>query len=452
MKDRQAILEKGTYKELLLNLCLPTIVIMLVMVIYNMADTFFIGQLGDPDQLAAVSLCIPIFTILSGLGTLFGNGGCTLISLSLGKGEQEKIKSISSFCFLGSVFVGILFMAVVLIQAEPLSRLLGSDADTLEYAKDYFRIIAIGAPVVMFNGTFCNIIRADGAAVASMVCNLIGTILNIVLDAVFILVLGFGVEGAAAATVIGNLASCLFLACYLKKNKMYTLSPKYFLEEKKIALQVLAMGLPLAGSTLVMSVSNMVSNHMMIQYGSAALAAQGVAGKLGMLISMLAMGICMGLQPAISYAHGQENRERIRKLIKSTISFTFVVGVLLAVCGCVFRTSIIHAFIQNDEVMAYGQVMILGALIVGPIAGWYQLTQTYLQATEKPGYATFVAVLDKGLFYLPVLFFMARWFGAYGIAFAAPVTSIFSLIVGAVLSIKWYRSVYEKDFSLPRGF
>lgn len=234
MKDRQVILEKGTYKALLLNLCLPTIVIMLVMVVYNMADTFFIGQLGDPDQLAAVSLCTPIFTILSGLGTLFGNGGCTLISISLGKGEREKIKSVSSFCFLGAIFVGILFMVIVLCQAEPLSQLLGSDVDTLEYTKNYFRIIAIGAPVVMFNGTLCNIIRADGAAVASMVCNLLGTVLNIVLDAVFILALGLGVEGAAAATIIGNLASCIFLVCYLKKIKYIPFLLNIFGERRKL--------------------------------------------------------------------------------------------------------------------------------------------------------------------------------------------------------------------------
>ena len=436
MKNNLELLEKGSYGKLLLNLCLPTVVIMIVMVIYNMADTFFVGQIGNPDMLAAVSLCTPIFTILSGLGTLFGNGGCTLISLCLGKGEKQKIEYVNSFCFIGAICTGLVFMIVVLCSINYLVELLGCDVNTVEYTKNYFRIIAIGAPAVMFNGTFCNIIRADGAAISSMICNMLGTVLNIVLDALFILVFNLGVEGAAWATILGNVASCIYLVYYMKKNGTYSMSLRWHPEIKMVVGKVIAMGLPLACSTLVMSVSNMISNYMMMQYGSTALAAQGIAGKLGMLISMLAMGVCMGLQPAMTFAHGRKDRKRIQYIIKNTMVFTFVVGVTIAVLGCIFRKNIINAFINNPDIMKYGQVMIFGALIVGPIAGWYQLTQVYLQATENPKYATIVALLDKGIFYLPILLVFARVFGVYGIAFAQPVTTIFSLIVGFIFCMQ----------------
>ena len=214
------------------------------------------------------------------------------------------------------------------------------------------------------------------------------------------------------------------------------MSLRWHPEIKMVTGKVIAMGLPLACSTLVMSVSNMISNYMMMQYGSTALAAQGVAGKLGMLISMLAMGVCMGLQPAMTFAHGRKDRKRIQYIIKNTMVFTFVVGVTIAVLGCIFRKNIINAFINNPDIMKYGQVMIFGALIVGPIAGWYQLTQVYLQATENPKYATIVALLDKGIFYLPILLVFARVFGVYGIAFAQPVTTIFSLIVGFIFCMQ----------------
>ena len=195
----------------------------------------------------------------------------------------------------------------------------------------------------------------------------------------------------------------------------------------------------MACSTLIMSVSSIISNHMMMSYGTVALAAQGVAGKVGMLVSMLAMGICMGLQPAISFAYGRQNRNRIFEIVKKTAVFTFLVGLTLAVLGFIFRREIIHAFIDNEEVLRYGGVMIFGSLSVGIISGWYQLCQTFLQATGKADYATFVAFLDKGLFYLPILFIMARFFDVYGIAFAGPVTTVFSLAAGVFFCVRWYK-------------
>ena len=208
MEKNRKMLEEASFGKLLLNLCLPTILIMLVMVVYNMADTFFIGQTGDPVKIAAISLCAPLFSILSGLGTLLGSGGCTAVSLALGKQENSRIKAYTSLCCYGSLVIGFLFLTFVLIFLTPISLALGADSATLSHTCGYLRIIALGAPVILFNNVFANIIRADGAAKESMIANGLGTLSNIALDALFILVFSWDVAGAALATVLGNAISC----------------------------------------------------------------------------------------------------------------------------------------------------------------------------------------------------------------------------------------------------
>lgn len=445
MNKNQKMLESASYPKLLINLCLPTIVIMLVMVIYNMADTFFIGQTGDAAKIAAVSLCAPLFSILSGLGTLLGSGGCTAISLAFGKKELDKIKGYSSFCCYGSLVLGFLFLMVVLLAAKPIALVLGADADTMGSTLWYLRILALGSPVILFSNVFGNIIRADGAAKESMIANGLGTITNILLDALFILAFSWDVAGAALATVLGNCTSCVYLLYYiLKKQPALSLHPKYLSLHRETALPVLTLGLPLSFSTLLMSVSHMIANRMVVGYGSIALTAQSVSGKIGMLISMLAMGICMGMQPAVSYNYSSGNLKRLRTIVRDTGIFTVLVGTLLTVACFSARNFLIAAFIDNQEVIDYGQIMVFASIIIGPFYGLYQLCQTFLQSTGKASYATFVALLDKGLFYLPILFVMQNFFGLYGIVFTGAVTLLFSLTAGGILCLQWNKKISEK--------
>ena len=444
MEHKQTMLEQASFPKLLCRLCLPTIVIMLVMVVYNMADTFFIGQTGDPEKIAAISLCTPLFSILSGLGTLFGSGGCTAVSMAFGKKEFNRIRSYTSLCCYGSLAIGILFSGMVFFLAEPLSLALGADAGTLPHTRSYLRIIALGAPVILFNNVFANIIRSDGAAAESMIANALGTITNIALDALFILGFSWDVAGAAFATVIGNAVSTLYLIYYiLKKQPAFSLRLKDSSLKKEILVPIITLGLPLACSTILMSCSSMISNRLMMGYGSVALAAVGVFGKIGMLLSMLAMGICMGLQPAISYNFGKGDWRRVHQLVRNTGLFTILIGSLLTVVCFLFRNAIISTFIDNEEILSYGQIMVFSSLPSGPVYGLYQLCQTFLQSTGKATYATFVAVLDKGLFYLPILLIMSRLFGLYGIVFSANVTLLCSLITGCFLSFRWNRQAKQ---------
>lgn len=440
----EMVLAEGSFPQLLVKLCIPTIVVMLVMIIYNMADTYFIGQTGDPNKIAAISLSMPFFTILSGISTLFGNGGCTSISMALGRNDHRKIKAFCSICCYCSVAVGIVFMLIVNAAIQPIAVMLGADADTMEFTRQYLQIFSLAAPFVMFNQTFGCVIRADGAATQAMISNVLGTVSNIILDALFILVFHWDVAGAALATVIGNVLTTVYLIYYLwKKQPAFRPYPKYFTFQKDCFLPVVTLGLPMCCSTLLNSVSHMISNRMMIGYGSVALSAQSVAGKLSMVITMLLMAVCMGLQPAISYNYGRGDLKRMYGIIRKTGIFTVVLGFILS-AGCyAARTPIISAFIDNPEVIAYGQIMVLASICTGPFFGLYQLCQTFMQATGQAAYATFTAMLDKGLFFLPILFLMNHAFQMYGIAFSGAVTLIFALAVGGFLALKWNKTIKE---------
>ena len=441
-KKGEQILAEASFPQLVMNLCVPSVVIMLVMILYNMADTYFIGQTGDPNKIAAISLAMPFFTIMSGISTLFGNGGTTSVSIALGRKDYENIKSYCSFCAFSGLFLGIIFMIIVEIAVNPIATMLGADADTMEFTCQYLRIFALGAPFVMFNQSFASIMRADGSASKAMFSNLIGTVSNIILDALFIMVFHWDVAGAAIATVIGNMLSTLYIVWYVHKHQPH-FQPhlKNFTLKKEIILPIVSLGLPMSCSTLLNSISHMIANRLMIGYGSVAMSAQSVAGKLSMVITMLLLGIAMGLQPAISYNYGSNNLKRMYQIIRQTCIFMLSLGTVLCVICYFARTPIISSFIDNAQVIEYGQIMVLAAICTGPFFGIYQLCQTFMQATGKASYATFSALLDKGLIYLPVMLIMNHFWGMYGIAFSAAVTLLLALGVTVTLTLKWNKQI-----------
>lgn len=442
MSRSEEILKNGSFGKLLLNLSLPSVIIIIIMIVYNVADTYFIGQTGDPSKIAAISLSIPVFTILSGIGTLFGNGGTTAISIALGEGNKEKIQKITSFCFFGCIAVGCLFFLIIFLFTQPLALLLGADETTLSYTITYLKTFSFACPLVLFSTSFGSLLRADGDGKAAMLPNITGTVSNIFLDALFILVFQWDVFGAAFATVLGNLFACILLVLLIFKKKTHLIPKlKQFTFAAEISIPVLTLGLPMTLSTVIGSISNTIQNRMLISYGANALAAQSVAGKISMIITMMILGFCMGIQPAISYNFGSKNYKRMYYVMKQTGLFTMILGIFLTIITFFNKDALITAFIDNQDVISMGRIFVIAAVIVGPVYGIYQLSQTFMQATGKVSYAIFSSTLDKFLIYMPVLFIMNHSFGIYGIAFAHAVTMVFTLLITLSLALKWSRTI-----------
>ena len=437
-----SVLEKGSFWELMVKLSIPTIVVILIMIVYNVADTYFIGQTGDPNKISAISLGMPLFTILSGIGTLFGTGGTTSVSIALGEGNKDKIRNVTGFCLAGGLCIGLIFFAIVFVFSDTIAILLGADSQTLTDTITYIKIFSFSAPLVLLSQCFGSIIRADGDGATPMMATLSGTFLNIILDALFILVFHWDVFGAAFATVLGNvLTSVILVALILTRKRAFLPSINRQAFTTGIMIPVITLGLPMTVSTILSSVSGIIANRMMMSYGSTYLAAQSVAGKVNMVITMLIMAICMGMQPAISYNFGAKNYTRMKYIIKSTGVFTIGVGLVLTILVFIFKNRLVAAFINDADVIAIGQIFVLAGVVIGPVFGIYQLCQSSLQATGKASYAIFTSLLDKGIIYLPMLVILNKFFGAYGVAFTHAATMFFTIIVTVLLTLKWFRSL-----------
>ncbi len=423
---------------------IPSIVSMIMVLVYNLADTFFIGQTKDAYMVAAVSVATPAFLLFMAVGMLFGIGGTSLISRTLGEGNEEKARNASAFCFWTGLVIGIISMAVIFIFAEPVSLAIGASGETVGYASQYLRIVSTAIPFLIIGSSFSNIIRAEGNAQTAMMGMVIGNLINIVLDPVMILGFGWNVAGAAIATVLGNVFSAVFyIGHMLSKKAMLSIHPKYFKAQEGIAAGVFAIGVPASLNSILMSVSNIIVNNIMSGYGDMAVAGLGVAMKVNMIVVMLLIGLGTGIQPILGYCFGAGNRKRFLDVLKFSMILAFAISaVMTAVCYC-GADPLVHAFLEDEDAFSYGMSFARIYIYSGPVIG---LMFVFVNAIQSAGAALPALVLSisrQGLIYLPVLFLFRRIFdSAVMLAAAQPITDYMTTLLSVVLF--WFT--YKKYF------
>lgn len=421
-------------------MAVPTMISMLVVVIYNMADTFFIGQTGDPMQVAAVSLATPVFMVFMALGNLFGIGGSSAISRALGEKKLERARQISSFCCYGSLGLGIIMAILFLAGMDVILKMIGASENTIDYARNYLSYIAFGGPFIMFGTAFGNILRGEGASKESMIGNMIGTITNIVLDPIMILVFNWGVAGAAVATVIGNMAaSAFYLQYFLRKKSSLSIRLKDFRMGERIALSVASIGIPASLNNILMSCANIVLNHVLASYGDTPVAAMGVAMKANMLVVLLQIGLCAGIQPLIGYNYGARNKARLMKVFWFTGACAVIMGTLLTVFMVIAREGIIQAFINDDAVIDYGIQMVIALQLSGPVIGILFLCINVLQGMGKALPSLILTICRQGLVFIPLVFLLNQMFGLEGVIYAQPTADFVSIVLASLLCMKIIR-------------
>ena len=326
MKDNTQVFESYSVPRAVRTLALPSMMGMLVNIVYNLADTFFVGQTGNANMVAAVSVTMPLFLLFIACGNLFGVGGCAFVSRSLGEGKTERVKTISSFCVYSAIGVGLVMTVLFLVFRKPVLYAVGASDATFAYAADYLKYVAIGSPFIVSSVMLGNLVRGEGAARVSMIGSIIGQVVNIVLDPIFILNkgdklfglampfgTGQGVAGAAIATVIGNVVSVIFFLIYFLRGKsILSISPGRYRVRGGIARGVITVGLPAAINSLLMSISNMLINVFLQAYGDNAVAAMGITMKANMLVVMLQLGLAQGVQPLVGYCYGANKLDRMQ--------------------------------------------------------------------------------------------------------------------------------------------
>lgn len=448
MNNNRDLFENAPVPKAVAVMAVPTMISMLVVVIYNMADTFFIGQTGDPMQVAAVSLATPVFMVFMALGNLFGIGGSSAISRALGEKKIERARQISSFCCYGSLGLGVIMSLLFLVGMDVILKLIGASENTIDYARSYLSYIAFGGPFIMFGTAFGNILRGEGASKESMIGNMIGTVVNIILDPIMILVLGWGVAGAAVATVIGNMAaSAFYLQYFLRKKSSLSIRLKDFRMGERIAVSVASIGIPASLNNILMSCANIVLNHVLAGYGDTPVAAMGVAAKANMLVVLLQIGLCAGIQPLIGYNYGARNKKRLLKVVWFTGACAVVMGTVLTLFMVIARASIIRAFINDQAVIDYGIQMVIALQISGPVLGILFLCINTIQGMGKALPSLVLTICRQGLVFIPMVFLMNQLWGLEGVIYAQPTADFFSIVLSVFLCLGIIRKMgnVEKD-------
>lgn len=431
--------------NLIARMSVPALVSILVMLLYNMTDMYFLARTGDDAQVAAVSLVMPVFTLLMAISTMLGNGACTLIAQALGGEDMERAKTCSSLCVWGCAGFGLVFALLCFVFCGPLLDFLGANEDMRTYAQLYLLVLAAGAPVILLNHSLGGILRGEGAAKQGMVGGLVSTVTNIVLDPIFISALGLGVGGAAVATVLGNLAGAVYFLLYKKRRpSVLTLDIQYAKKNVRLLGSILALGLPNAVSSTLSGFAATFSNRLVVAYSTGAVAAMGAAGKVTMLITMVQMGVCMGVQPLMAYCHGARDHARMRETLQKLTLLTAALGLVLGMASFLAREWIVGLFLSDGELRALACHIVTITICSAPLMGFFYLGINYLQASGKALLATVVSALRQGVLLIPLLYLMEALFQLDGPPLAHVAADICSIFISLGCAL-WFLRQEERD-------
>ena len=416
------------------KMALPVVLSMLVSLVYNMVDTWFIAQTQNTALVAGVSLCAPMFTLMVAMGDIFGLGGSTLISRLLGQGEGKRVRHVSAFCSYGAIVWGVLVGALMLIFRQPILRLLGASSDTLDSAMAYYSYLALGAPAIIFTLVPSNILRTEGMAVASMVGSITGAVVNIILDPIFIFGLNMGAGGAALATVLSNVVSTvLFIVLLVTKSQRLSMRLRDCSVQGMELREILVIGVPASITNLMQSFAMTLTNRFLLPYGTENVAALGIALKVNMIVMLIMVGFAFGAQPLLGYNYGANNRERLRDLLKFDILVQIVFSVVLTVVFLIFAPRIIRIFMSDGGVIQAGSRILRCMVITMPLMGSILVCTTLFQAAGKAMPAFLLSISRQGVALLICMVVLSAVFGFYGVILAQAAADVVSFILALVL-------------------
>lgn len=442
------IFENAPIHKAVFQNALPAMAAMLMVLIYNLADTFFIGQTHDDLQVAAVALATPVFLVFMSVGMIFGIGGTSVISRAMGEGRRAYAKQVCSFCMWCCAGVGIVMSAAFLFFMDRLLVFVGASADTWGHAKTYLTIVSFSGPFVLIANCYSNVIRAEGRSGTAMMGQLVGNLLNVILDPIMILVFGWDIAGAAIATVIGNVVGAGYYIAYFCSGKSsLSISPKDFTAGEGVASGVLAIGVPAALGSFLMSVSNIILNSQMVRYGDMALAGAGVAMKVTMLTGMFCIGLGQGVQPLLGYCVGAKRWGRHKKILLFSLLAAFVLSTVLTGICYLFVEPIVNVFLTDEAAFVYGVTFSRILLCSSFLFGVFYVLTNALQASGAATESLIVNVSRQGLVYIPAMFALGAVFGVSGLLWAQPLADVLSLILAISLYVRKTKKMMLESIS-----
>jgi len=441
-KKRTEIFENMPVPSAVLAMAGPTVISQLIALIYNTADTFFIGRLGDPLQVAAVSIAAPASLLLTALSNLFGIGGASMYSRAIGKNDGDSAGRISAFSLIAALCVALAVALTVAVFPAATLKILGADSDTAVHAQKYILwVVTLGAIPSMMSLVMSHFVRANGAARLSGYVLAAGGIMNLVLDPILMYDFGFGlgISGAAIATFISNLFTFAFFAVYILRRRNVYFSASSLGFSKEIALGVMGTGLPGMLQTLLASVSNAVLNHLVGGFGGTAIAAMGIVKKLDQIPMSVTIGFSQGIVPLLGYNHSSGNHKRMKKVLRCTM--VMALGFSFA-CVALFElipSRLIGFFIDDALTVSMGAPLLRIMCISTPLMAMAFLMVTMFQSVGRIKESTVISVMRKGAVDIPLMLIVGPFLPLVGLAFVQPVSECLAMMVAFIF--------YRRNFS-----
>ncbi len=436
-----SVFEEKNLSKAIMRVGLPAMLGQLTTLIYNIADTFFVSLIKDPAMIAAVTLCAPILLIIMSIASIFGMGGSSVIARLLGEEKKEESGTTMNFCVYAMVIAGIATLALGLAFLQPLAKISGADADNIVYTCDYLKWIFIGAPFIMLANGFVHLFRSVGLIKESTVGLVLGNVINMVLDYVFIAILGWETAGAALATSLGFVcATIYYIICMIseehKGNQLVPLTPKRFSPNAAIVHNVVSIGIPGALITVLMSISNIVLNNYISMYGSDAVASYGIAYKLDMVPILLSVGLSQGVAPLVGYCYGGNEKKRMLDIMKYTILYGILMGAVFTAVFILLGKQLAAMFLQEDALIEQTGYFLKILCLSAPMLGVINMMTSYFQALGKAIKSLTITVLRNAVLFIPGVIILNYFWKLNGVIAAQPVVETILTIICVVMYIQ----------------
>ena len=434
--------------RVIISLSVPTIISMLVTSFYNIADTYFVGQI-DTQSTAAVGIVFSVMSIIQAMGFFFGHGSGNYISRKLGAKEKENAERMASTGFFYALFIGIVLAVLGQIFLTPLSKALGSTPTILPYTERYLGIILLGAPFMTSSLVLNNQIRFQGNAVYGMIGIVTGAVINVVLDPILIFVYDLGVTGAALATVISQFCSFVLLLCMSHHGGNIPIRYRNFTPSWTFVKEIISGGTPSLARQGLLSLSTILLNVAAGVYGDAAIAGMSIVSRIGMFINAFLIGFGQGFQPLCGFNYGAELYGRVRQGFWFCVKVGSIFLLVCSVCGMGYAEEIVSLFRKGDpDVIAVGADALRWQFITYPLGAWVIVSNMMLQTIRKPVRATILSSGRQGLFFSPLIFILPHFFGLTGVEMCQAMSDLLTFFLAIPLTCGVLQEMKRKEESL----
>ena len=439
---KMQLLGSAPIPKALLALGLPTMVGMLINALYNLVDTYFVGGLGT-EQMGAVTVAFPLGQVVVGLGLLFGNGAAAYLSRLLGRGDSKTANKVASTAVYSSVAIGAIVIIISVIFLQPILKQLGAIESIMPYALSYSGIYITFSIFNVFNVTMNNIVSSEGAAKTAMFALMSGALLNVVLDPIFIYLLGFGVAGAAIATAISQVVSTGVYLCYIfRKKSVFSFGIKECCFSKSIMSEILKIGIPTLLFQILTSLSIAMINDAATEYGSSALAAMGPVTKIMTVGTLIVFGFLKGFQPIAGFSYGAKKFDRLHEAIKTSIIWSTIFCIIFGLIAVLFSGGIMALFTKGDtEMIRVGQIALRASGLSFMLFGFYTVYSFLFLVMGKAAAGCFLGACRQGICFVPVILILPRILGLNGILYAQPIADLLSAVITVFMSVRLHKEL-----------